>query len=619
MYLSYYDLQRMPFQVSTDPAFFWLGEEHQEALTILKYGILENKGILLLTGDVGTGKTTLINALVGTLEDLVTIARVPDPGMCKLDLMNYIANALNIGSEFTRKDLFLVHLENYLRTAHAKNKKVLLIIDESQRMSGDLVEEVRQWTNIEEHEAKLLNIFLIGQNEFNTTLQEDINRPLLQRIALTYRLKPLDLYGTGELIKHRLKVAGASKEIFDTGAIEAVYDMTEGIPRRIIILCDLCLLYGYVQQEKVITASMVIKSSDQLVHPAIIETPEVESYHFESSIDPTADSESTVIPPHANLNDAAIKQGAPTTRVLLSLAVILAATLFYFANEDALRSTLSQHGAQIASAIEGYWVQIPQHRVEHENLDANDNNKVHELTFTTPQFHPDTKLGSITLKDFLKPAEITRDSSDSQNKPTDNTDSGKTEKTSTEKELRASAIVIDLTNLAVLTGKQFDESQSTTPHENVSLPTQEEKIVDAWKDWKHRKIQSEATEKYTTVAQKSTYANVDNFKAMLEELHEIMAYGWFGTQLAVVNDMNQRSEKHRGKSAPEEKDPIQFIAEETGEATDLFSKMELYLASKNSSQRQEKAKEPPPQKTRVVDSGKVFDWILEKKSKNSTE
>lgn len=164
MYLSHYNLSLKPFQISTDPKFLWLGENHKEAFATLKYGIMDNKGFLLLTGDVGTGKTTLINALINSLGSNVIAATIPDPNLEKLDFFNYIAKAFRIDKKFSGKGEFLIYFEQFLNAAYSKNKKVLLVIDESQRLNHVLLEEIRLLSNIEKQNTKLLNIFFVGQN-----------------------------------------------------------------------------------------------------------------------------------------------------------------------------------------------------------------------------------------------------------------------------------------------------------------------------------------------------------------------------------------------------------------------------------------------------------------------
>ncbi|MCP4338668.1 MAG: AAA family ATPase [Desulfobulbaceae bacterium] len=267
MYLSFYGLERKPFQISTNPSFVWLGDMHKEALALLKYGILENQGFLLLTGDVGTGKTTLINALTNSLDNEFIVAKVPDPGMETIDFMNYISHAFDMKKKFVSKDAFLIHFSHFLNSAYAAGKKVLLIIDESQRLSSDLLEEVRQLSNIENRGIKLLNIFLIGQNEFNDILQEGKNRALYQRISVNYVINPLDALETGEFIRHRLKIAGSQRDIFNSDAIREIYEFSGGLPRRINIICDHALLSGFYRGVKTVTRGVVIKCTKDLRLP----------------------------------------------------------------------------------------------------------------------------------------------------------------------------------------------------------------------------------------------------------------------------------------------------------------------------------------------------------------
>ncbi len=176
MYLDHYQLTAKPFSISSDPKFLWLGEKHQEALAVLKYGVLDNKGFLLLTGDIGTGKTTLIHALLKSLGKDVLTASIPDPGLDRMDFFNYIINSFRIHKTFATKGQFLIYFENFLRHAHSKGRKVLLIIDEAQRMSFKLLEEIRVLSNFEQDGTKILNIFFVGQNEFNDILLDPKNK-----------------------------------------------------------------------------------------------------------------------------------------------------------------------------------------------------------------------------------------------------------------------------------------------------------------------------------------------------------------------------------------------------------------------------------------------------------
>lgn len=267
MYLSFYKLTGKPFQISTDPAFLWLGEKHKEAFATLKYGIMDSKGFLLLTGDVGTGKTTLINALVNSLSDNITVATIPDPNLARLDFFKFIADAFKIKKKIGSKGSFLVHFGHFLHTAFEKNKKVLLIIDEAQRLNHKLLEEIRLLSNIERQDTKLINIFFIGQNEFNDVLLEKRNRALRQRITLNYNIDPLTESETGKYIRHRLKVAGSERKIFSSDAIREIFYFSKGYPRLINILCDHALLTGYVVEKNKIKSGIIKECAKDLRIP----------------------------------------------------------------------------------------------------------------------------------------------------------------------------------------------------------------------------------------------------------------------------------------------------------------------------------------------------------------
>lgn len=249
MYLSYYNLKEKPFQISTDPKFLWLGEKHKEALAILRYGIIDNKGFLLLTGDVGTGKTTLINALLNSLGEETIVAKVFDPGLETLDFFNFVANSFGMERKFESKGEFLIHLDHFLHKAYFENKKVLLIIDEAQRLKPELLEEIRLLSNIEKQKNKLLNIFFVGQNEINEILSRTENRALRQRITLNHDIDPLTENETEEYIRYRLRVAGCESQIFDSEAFHEIFSFSRGYPRLINIICDLALLSGYVKEK----------------------------------------------------------------------------------------------------------------------------------------------------------------------------------------------------------------------------------------------------------------------------------------------------------------------------------------------------------------------------------
>lgn len=358
MYLSFYGLQKKPFQVSSDPSFLWLGEKHNEALATLKYGNFGNQGFILLTGDVGTGKTTLINALINSLGDEVIVAKVPDPGMEIIDFMNYISHAFGMEKKFSSKDAFLIHFDRFLNNAHAAGKKILLIIDEAQRLSPALLEEIRQLTNIEKQETKLLSIFFVGQSEFRDVLLEHKSRALRQRITLNYVIEPLDLYETGEFIRHRLKIAGAEVEIFSPDAIRDVYEFSGGFPRRVNIICDHSLLLGFAEDSKTITGAIVKKCAKDLLLSEVTTNKDNVSLQ---SLD-AADSENIEKIPPESRPEASSRKGwvtIITTVVLITLAVVIIKILKYpgekwelfsHDNNNEMQRYSGEHGVNTLSA-----------------------------------------------------------------------------------------------------------------------------------------------------------------------------------------------------------------------------------------------------------------------------
>jgi general secretion pathway protein A len=270
MYLTHYNLQEKPFQITTDPKFLWLGEKNQEALATLNYGLLDNKGFLLLTGDVGTGKTTLIKALLRDITEKTIVASVVDPELEKIEFFNFLAAVLGIEGKFDKKVDFLLRFTRFLNDAHMNGRTVLLIIDEAQRLSKELLEEIRLLSNIEKENKKLLNIFFVGQDEFNDLLMEESCRALRQRITITYHISPLSETETAGYIRHRLKVAGTDNEIFTPKAIREVYAFARGYPRLINIICDHALLTGYVREVKSITPTIVRECAKELALPGEI-------------------------------------------------------------------------------------------------------------------------------------------------------------------------------------------------------------------------------------------------------------------------------------------------------------------------------------------------------------
>ena len=274
MYLPYYGLKKPPFSISPDPTFLWLSSIHKEAYSALKYGILEEKGFLSLIGEIGTGKTLLIKNLISEIRVPAFIVTIPDPDMKALDFFNFIANEAEMNVDFKDKGEFLIHFKQFLLKAYGSDKKVLLIIDEAQRLNFDQLEQIRLLSNIEMSDKKLLTIFFVGQNEFDQMLMEKRNRASQQRIVVRCRLEPLDEEETALYIAHRLKVAGASREIFNSDAVREIFSLSNGIPRSINIICDNALMIGYGFELETINGGLISEYKKDLHLPDKIEAKE---------------------------------------------------------------------------------------------------------------------------------------------------------------------------------------------------------------------------------------------------------------------------------------------------------------------------------------------------------
>jgi len=264
MYLSYFNLTLKPFEESPDPRFFWLSEKHKEALASLKYGIQENKAFILINGDIGTGKTSLINYFLLDNDIAAIIAALPDPDLNIYDFFKLVTKEFNIKLDSNSKGDFLIQFEQFLQTTYSGKKKVLLIIDEAQRLNQQLMEQIRLLSNIERNYTKLINVFLVGQNEVIDMIKDVKNKALRQRLTVHYTIEPLTEPETQEYIRHRLNVAGSETEIFNPEANHEIFSFSKGYPRLINIICDRALLTGYVSEIKKITGEIVKQCADDL-------------------------------------------------------------------------------------------------------------------------------------------------------------------------------------------------------------------------------------------------------------------------------------------------------------------------------------------------------------------
>ena len=260
MYEAYFNLASAPFAVTPDPRYVYLTKRHREALAHLQYGILQPGGFVQLTGEVGTGKTTLCRCLLEQLPPEADVAVILNPRLGVVGLLAAICDELHIQYSSDSLDTIktLVDaLHAHLLEAHGRGRRTVLIIDEAQNLSPAVLEQVRLLTNLETSTEKLLQIILIGQPELKRLLAHRELRQLAQRITARYHLMPLSLADTVAYIRHRLRVAGGDPSLFTPAALCQVYCLSDGIPRLINVLCDRALLGTYALERSRVNAAMV--------------------------------------------------------------------------------------------------------------------------------------------------------------------------------------------------------------------------------------------------------------------------------------------------------------------------------------------------------------------------
>lgn len=249
MYQAFYGLHEAPFTIAPNPKYLFLSQQHQQAVTHLQYCLKEGGGFVLLTGEVGTGKTTLARSLLSQLDESTDIASILNPSLSEIELLATLCDALRIdyASEPSLKQLTDV-LSQFLLDNHQRGRNTLLVIDEAQHLRSEVLEQLRLLTNLETDHKKLLQVILIGQPELQQQLKQNHLRQLAQRITARYHLLPLDSKDVSAYIVHRLSIAGRDGALFSKAACNRIHQLSGGIARIINLICDKALLQAYGQQ-----------------------------------------------------------------------------------------------------------------------------------------------------------------------------------------------------------------------------------------------------------------------------------------------------------------------------------------------------------------------------------
>jgi len=267
MYTSFFGLSEKPFAITPDPRYLYLSERHAEALAHLLYGINESGGFIQLTGEVGTGKTTVVRTLLSRVPHHADVAVILNPRVTPVEFLLTICEELGLGIAEADRDSvkqMVDALNRRLLSGHADGRRIIVLVDEAQNLSIEVLEQVRLLTNLETPTQKLLQIILIGQPELRELLDRTDLRQLAQRITGRYHLKPLSREETKGYVRHRLRVAGATEDIFTPAALVELHRLSQGIPRVINVACDRALLGAYTQEVKKINAGLVRRAAGEV-------------------------------------------------------------------------------------------------------------------------------------------------------------------------------------------------------------------------------------------------------------------------------------------------------------------------------------------------------------------
>ncbi|WP_319526459.1 AAA family ATPase [uncultured Desulfosarcina sp.] len=283
MYETHFGLSGKPFSIVPNPEILFLSKNHENALTYLEYGLSEKVGFILLTGEIGTGKTTLVRCMLRQMEPQMDIAVIFNTNFSSDQLFRLILKEFDLNGDPAGKEENLERIYTFLIDRYAKGRHALLVIDEAQNLSAEALEDIRMLSNLQTDDRMLLQIMLVGQPELKTRLQRPDLRQLAQRIAVNYHLTPLDEEQTSRYIAHRLESVGGQSDLFSREAVRIIHEHSGGIPRTVNLLCDSAMVYAYSDDCGQIDAAVI--------EAVVRDNPILKAQYNESEASPPSKSE----------------------------------------------------------------------------------------------------------------------------------------------------------------------------------------------------------------------------------------------------------------------------------------------------------------------------------------
>ncbi|WP_395344627.1 XrtA/PEP-CTERM system-associated ATPase [Ningiella sp. W23] len=283
MYESYYGLNSKPFQLTPDPEFFFASKLHKRAMSYLQYGLSQAEGFIVITGDIGTGKTTIANSLLDQIEEDIYAAQIVTPKLSPDELIKMVASKFNLPVESRSKSDLLESIQTFLQQLHSNGKRALLLVDEAQNLPLETIEELRMLSNFQLQGKPLLQSFLLGQAELQPILRAPNMEQFRQRIVASCHLTPLSRDEMQEYVEHRLHHAGCDKEsLIRDEAYDAIYQFTTGVPRKVNTLMDRILLFGFLEELELFSAEAVMQVIDEVKAEMFVPPKEEQGFGLES-------------------------------------------------------------------------------------------------------------------------------------------------------------------------------------------------------------------------------------------------------------------------------------------------------------------------------------------------